>query len=87
MSVHDSVWLTSLVINIFTLKKASEHNQEMPHTHTTNPCTDPESFVKGGPTLTTFCLFFFFFCTDEVRGGSKYHYKQAIIGPPAKHHW
>ena len=31
-------------------------------------CADPESFVRGGPTLTTFCLsFFFFFFFDEGR--------------------
>ena len=24
-------------------------------------CVDPESFVRGGPTLTTFFFFFFFF--------------------------
>ena len=24
-------------------------------------CADPESFVRGGPTLTTFFFFFFFF--------------------------
>ena len=25
------------------------------------PCADPESFVRGGPTLTIFFFFFFFF--------------------------
>ena len=25
-------------------------------------CTDPESFVRGGPTLTGFFLFCFFVC-------------------------
>ena len=40
-------------------------------------CGNPESFVRGGPTLITFfCL-----CGE---GGSKYHYKRVIIGPPAK---
>ena len=38
---------------------------------------DPESFVRGGPTLTIF----FNWWGEE---GSKYHYKPAIIGPPAK---
>ena len=41
------------------------------------PCADPESFVRGGPALTTFFLVY------EGSGGSKYHYKRAIIGPPA----
>ena len=35
------------------------------------PCADPESFVRGGPTLTTF-FFYFFLLVDE--GRSKYHY-------------
>ena len=43
-------------------------------------CAGSESFVRGGPTLTTLFLF------DEGREWSKYHYKRAIIGPPAKHH-
>ena len=29
------------------------------------PCADPESFVRGGPTLTGF--FLFFFLVDEGR--------------------
>ena len=45
---------------------------------------DPESFVRGDPTLTTF-FYCFFFLIDEG-GGSMYHYKRAIIGPPAKRH-
>ena len=36
-------------------------------------------FVRGSPTLT-FSLVF------EWEGGSKYHYKRATIGPPAKRH-
>ena len=41
-------------------------------------CADPENFVRGVPTLTTF-----FFClVDE--GWEKYHSKRAINGPPAK---
>ena len=44
-------------------------------------CADPESFVRGGPTLTTF--HFFSLMREE---GSRYHYKRAINGPPAKHH-
>ena len=39
--------------------------------------------LSGGPTLTLFFFFFFFFI-DGGEGGSKYHYKRAIIGPPAK---
>ena len=43
------------------------------------PCADPGNFVRGGPTLTHFL--------SLMRGGrSKYHYKRAIIGPPAKRH-
>ena len=42
----------------------------------------PESFVRGGPTLTTFFSSFF----DEGKGGSKCNYKRAIIGPPTKRH-
>ena len=38
-------------------------------------CRDTESFVRGGPTMTTF--FFFFFLRGE--GESKCHYKQTII--------
>ena len=47
-------------------------------------CADPESFIRGDPTLTLF-----FFLVDEARWGeegSKYHYKRAIIGPPASCH-
>ena len=47
------------------------------------PYADPESVVKGGPTAMGF-LFVFFSLWGE--GGSKYHYKRAIIGLPAKHH-
>ena len=39
-------------------------------------CADPESFVRGGPTLTPLFLLV----------GSKFHYKRTIIGPPAKRH-
>ena len=42
------------------------------------PCADPESFVRGGPTLTIFL--------DGRDNPSKYHYKRTIIGPPAKRH-
>ena len=41
-------------------------------TRTCIPCAVPESFVRGGPTLTFF--FFFFFLVDEGISG-------AIIGP------
>ena len=43
-------------------------------------CADPESFLRGGPTLTTF------FFSWWWEGGSKYNYKRAIIDPPAKRH-
>ena len=46
------------------------------------PCTEPESFVREGRTSTTF----FFLVFDYFDEGSKYHYKRAIIGPPAKCH-
>ena len=42
-------------------------------------CADPESFVREGPTLTSFCRG----VSDDP---SKYNYKRAIIGPPAKRH-
>ena len=51
-------------------------------------CADPESFFRGGPTLTTFFfLLFFLFSVDGMERGSKCHYKWAIIGPPVKRHW
>ena len=40
-------------------------------------CADPESFVRGGPTLTTF--FFLFFQFSLMRGGK-------IQIPPFKRH-
>ena len=42
----------------------------------------------GGPTLTVFLSFFFIFFIFSWWGqrGSKYQYKWAIFGPPAKHH-
>ena len=42
-------------------------------------CADPESFVRG----SYFDNVFFYSWWGE--GWSKYHYKRAIIGPPAKH--
>ena len=41
-------------------------------------------FCQGGPKLTYFFVFVFFSCW--VEGGSIYHYKQSIIGLPAKCH-
>ena len=32
-----------------------------------NPCADPESFVRGGPTLIIFFLFFFSFRGDALK--------------------
>ena len=54
-------------------------------------CADPESFVRGGPTLTVFFFFFFFGGGGGggglMRGGRiKYHYKRAINGLPVKCH-
>ena len=45
-------------------------------------CADPESFVRGGPTLTTF-FFFFAFCISLMGEElSKYHHKRlADYGP------
>ena len=43
----------------------------------TLPCTDPESFVRGGPTLTKVFLGLF---------RSKYHSRRDIIDPQAKCH-
>ena len=42
-------------------------------------CTNPESFVRGGLTLTRVFL-------EGMDDPSKCHYKPAIIGPPAKRH-
>ena len=39
-------------------------------------CTDPDSFVRGGSTLTKLMR----------EGESKYHTKLATIVPPAKRH-
>ena len=36
-----------------------EYDQEMPQSQTidqTTPCADPESFIRGGPTLSFFIL-------------------------------
>ena len=41
--------------------------------------TDPESFVRGGPTLK---VFFSFFLADEGREDPS----TTICGPPAKRH-
>ena len=49
------------------------------HLSITTTCVDPESFVREGPTLT----FFFSLMGEEL---SKYHYKRALFGPPAKRH-
>ena len=43
---------------------------KMPHCWKSLAYADPESFARGGPTLT----------------GSKYHNMRANIGPPAKRH-
>ena len=45
------------------------------------PCADPESFVRGGPTLTGF-----FCCCFLVDEGRKDPDKRVIICPPAKRH-
>ena len=47
---------------------------------------DPESFVRGGPSLTTFFSYFsyFSFISWWGEGGSKYHHKRAIISLPEK---
>ena len=43
------------------------------------PCADPESVVRGGPTLTTF-LFVCFLVDEGRESGFKYHFKWNIIG-------
>ena len=45
--------------------------------HPKHICADPEKSFRGDPTLPSF------FKVDE---GSKYHFKRALIGPPAKRH-
>ena len=46
-------------------------------------CADPENFVRGGPTLN---FFFFIFFLEWREDPNQYHYKGAIIHPPAKRH-
>ena len=46
-------------------------------------CADPESFARGGPTLTTFFYIILLFFLVE-KSGVKYHYKGIIVGSPAK---
>ena len=41
-------------------------------------CSDPESFARGGPTVTTFIY--------EGREDSSTTISRAIIGPPTKRH-
>ena len=43
------------------------------------PCADPESFFRGGPTLSMVFL--------RRERGSRYHKKRANIGPVAKRHF
>ena len=51
-------------------------------------CADPESFVRGGPNLITFYLFFCFFLVDEgigdpdftINGPSSTRQRNAING-------
>ena len=44
-------------------------------------CADQESFLRGGPTLTTFYLLIYLFLRGED-DPSKYHNKRAIVGEP-----
>ena len=47
---------------------------------THNLCADPESVVRGGPTRSFFFFFIFFYLFSWWgEGGSKYHFKRAII--------
>ena len=46
-------------------------------------CADPESFVRGGPTLTSFFCFCYFFSLMRGEKGSIYHYQRASNGGPA----
>ena len=45
-----------------------------------DPCADPESFIRGGPTLTTF-FFIFIFLFDEGRENPG----TTISGPSSAH--
>ena len=49
----------------------------MPLLLTNTTCADPESFARGGPTLTMFVF-------DEGERESKKHLKRAIIGSQAE---
>ena len=45
-----------------------------------------KAFLKGIQLCLLFFCCFFFCCCCLGERGSKYHYKQTIIGPPAKRH-
>ena len=52
-------------------------------------CADQEHFVRGAVQLRLFLFLLFLVLKVGVGGGgkeSKYHYKQAVISPPAKRH-
>ena len=54
------------------------------------PCADSESFVRGGSNFDNgffCCCCCFQLMRGGREGGSKYHFKRAAIGPPAKRHW
>ena len=54
-------------------------------------CADPESVVRGVRLWKSFFFFFFFFLgggggLKGIEDPNQYHYKRAIIDPPAKRH-
>ena len=71
------------LLHIFNNGRKRKPDQSCYKQVTYYTCADPESFVRGGPNLITFFCFFFSWWGDR---GSKYRYKWAIIGPPAKRH-
>ena len=61
-------------------RKYHNHTLQTYTWHHEEASADPESFVRGGPTLARF-----FFLVEEGRADSG-NQKWAIIGPPAKRH-
>ena len=45
-----------------------DYKESFPTTY--NTCVDPESFVRGGPTLTTFFVYFFVLFSQLMRAES-----------------
>ena len=66
----------------WTITKQHLRTQYSDSTSCETPCANSESFIRGGPTFTTF--FFYLFKFDWGEEWSKYNDERVIIGPPAK---